>query len=109
MEIFIVVGSLIIGFLVGWNLRERVAIIQTSKLLAELESLEEEDTSESEEVIRLIIEKDGDTLFAYHKDTSQFITQAKDRKELETKLAELFPGKTFGVSPQNLIEIGFTS
>ena len=107
MEIFIVVGSLIIGFLVGWNLRERVAIIQTSKLLAELESLEEEDTSE--EVIRLIIEKDGDTLFAYHKDTSQFITQAKDRKELEKKLAELFPGKTFGVSPQNLIEIGFTS
>ena len=107
MEIFIVVGSLIIGFLVGWNLRERVAIIQTSKLLAELEGLEEEDTSE--EVIRLIIEKDGDTLFAYHKDTSQFITQATDRKELEKKLAELFPGKTFGVSPQNLIEIGFTS
>lgn len=106
MEIFIVIGSLIIGFLAGWNLREKVAIIQTSKLLAELESLEE-DTSE--EIIRIIIEKDGDTLFAYHKDTSQFITQANDRKELEKKLAELFPGKTFGVSPQNLIEIGFTS
>ena len=110
MEIFIVVGSLIIGFLVGWNLRERVAIIQTSKLLAELEGLEGlEEEDDSEQVVRLIIEKDGDTLFAYHKDTSQFIAQAKDRKELETKLAELFPGKTFGVSPQNLIEIGFTS
>jgi hypothetical protein len=48
-------------------------------------------------------------LFAYHKDNSQFITQASDRKELEKKLAELYPGKTFGVTPQNLIEIGFTS
>jgi hypothetical protein len=107
MEIFIVVGSVIIGFSLGWNLRERVAIVQANRLLAQLEDLEEEETPK--EVIKITIEKDRDTLFAYHKDTSQFITQAKDRKELEQKLAELYPGKTFGVSPQNLIEIGFTS
>ena len=105
MDILIVVGALIIGFSIGWNLRERIAIIKANRLLAELEHIEEDS---SEEVIRITIEKDRDTLFAYHKDNSQFIAQAKDRNELEQKLAELFPGKRFGVTPENLSEIGFT-
>ena len=107
MDIFIVVGSVIIGFFLGWNLRERVALVKANRLLAELEQdLEQEEDAE---VIRITIEKDRDTLFAYHKDSSQFIAQGKDRAELEKKLAELFPGKRFGVTPKNLIEIGFTS
>jgi hypothetical protein len=107
MDIFIVVGLLFVGFTLGWNLRERVAVVKANRLLAELEQKVEEETSE--EVIRITIEKDNGTLFAYHKDSSQFIAQGKDRAELEKKLAELFPGKRFGASPQNLIEIGFTS
>jgi hypothetical protein len=106
MEIFIVVGSLIVGFSFGWTLRERVAVIKTNKLLDQIQQLEEE---ESEDIINLTIEKDGETLFAYHKDSSQFIAQALNREELEKKLAELFPGKRFGVTPKNLIEIGFIS
>jgi hypothetical protein len=107
MDIFIVVGVIIIGFSIGWNLREIVARVQTNRILADIEQeLEQEKQSE---VIRITIEKHNDMLFAYHKDSSQFITQATDRKELEKKLAELYPGKTFGVTPQNLIEIGFTS
>lgn len=104
MEIFIVIGSLIIGFYLGWNLRERIAAIKVQQMMAEIEQDEEQ-----EEVIKLTIEKDGNVLFAYHKDNSQFITQAADRAELEKKLAELFPGKKFGVTSKNLIEIGFTS
>ena len=107
MEIFIVVVSIIIGFSLGWNLRERVAVERANQLLAELEHQVEEE--ETEEVIRITIEKDRDILFAYHKDSSQFIVQANNRAELEKKLAELFPGKRFGVTPKNLIEIGFTS
>ena len=107
MEFFIVVGLLFVGFTLGWNLRERVAVVKANQLLAQLEQQVEEEATE--EVIRITIEKDRDTLFAYHKDSSQFITQARDRAELEKKLAELFPGKRFGVTPQNLIEIGFTS
>lgn len=104
MEILIVVGSVIIGFSLGWNLRERIAIIKANRILSQLE---QQDTVE-EEIIRITIERDKDILFAYHKDSSQFITQAKDRNELEKKLAELFPGKRFGVTPENLDEIGFT-
>jgi len=107
MDILIIIGSLIIGFSIGWNLRERVAVVKTHRMLAKIEQELEEETDP--EVIKIIIEKDNGMLFAYHKDSSQFITQANDRKELEKKLSELFPGKTFGVSPKNLIDIGFTS
>lgn len=107
MEILIVVGAVIIGFSIGWNLRERVAIVKANRMLANIEQELEQETQP--EVIKITIERDNGMLFAYHKDSSQFITQASDRKELEKKLAELYPGKTFGVTPQNLIEIGFTS
>jgi len=107
MDILILVGAVIIGFSIGWNLRERVAIVKANRMLADIEQELEQETDP--EVIRITIEKHNDMLFAYHKDSSQFITQANDRKELETKLAELYPGKTFGVTPKNLIEIGFTS
>jgi hypothetical protein len=104
MEIFIVVGTALIGFYFGWTLREQVAIAKVNQLMAELEEVEEDTDSE---MILITIEKDKDILFAYHKDNSQFITQAPNRTELESKLAELFPGKKFGVTAQNLIEIGF--
>jgi hypothetical protein len=107
MDILIVVGAVIIGFSLGWNLRERVAVVKANRMLAELEQEIEEESQP--EVVKITIEKDNGMLFAYHKDSSQFITQASDRKELEKKLAELYPGKTFGVTPKNLIEIGFTS
>jgi hypothetical protein len=107
MDILIVVGAVIIGFSIGWNLRERVAVVKAHRMLDEIEQELEQDTNP--EVVKITIEKDNGILFAYHKDSSQFITQASDRKELEKKLAELYPGKTFGVTPQNLIEIGFTS
>jgi predicted negative regulator of RcsB-dependent stress response len=106
MEFFIAVGLLIVGFSFGWNLRERVAVVQANKLLAQLE---EEIEEQSPEVIKITIEKDNNIFYAYHKENSQFIAQATDRADLEQKLAQIFPGKKFGVSPQNLIEIGFTS
>jgi hypothetical protein len=107
MDILIVVGALIVGFSIGWNLHERVVAAKASKILAELEKqIEEESVAD---VIKITIEKDNGILYAYHKETSQYITHAKDRTDLEKKLAELYPGKTFGASPQNLREIGFTS
>jgi hypothetical protein len=107
MDILIVVGALIVGISFGWNLHERIVAVKASRMLAEIEKQIKEESDA--DVIKITIEKDNGILFAYHKETSQFITQAKDRKELEKKLAELYPGKTFGVTPQNLSEIGFTS
>lgn len=106
MEFFIAVGLLIVGFSLGWNLRERVAVVQANKLLAQLEEEIEEKTPD---VIKITIEKDNNILYAYLKENSQFIAQGTDRADLEKKLAVIFPGKKFGVSPKNLIEIGFTS
>ena len=105
MEIFIVVVAVFIGLSLGWNLRERVAAVHANRLMASLE----QEIEESNDLVRITIEKDNDILFAYHKDNSQFITQATNRAELEKKLTELFPGKRFGVTPENLSEIGFIS
>jgi hypothetical protein len=107
MEILILFVVMIIGFSLGWNLRERIAVVKANKMFAKIEQELEQETNP--EVVQITIEKDNGILFAYHKDSSQFITQATDRKELEKKLAELYPGKTFGVTPKNLIEIGFIS
>lgn len=107
MEYIIALGLLIVGISLGWNLRERIAIVEGQRLLAKLEK--EEIEEQAVDMIKITIEKDNDILYAYHKENSQFITQGIDRADLEKKLADLFPGKKFGVSPKNLIEIGFTS
>jgi hypothetical protein len=79
----------------------------SSYLLANNEEIEEEETAE--EVIRITIEKDNGILFVYHEQDSRFIAQANSREELENKLKELFPGKRFGCSPENLKQCGFIS
>jgi hypothetical protein len=45
----------------------------------------------------------------YDFSSSKFITQANTRDELEDNLAKIFPGKKFGCTKENLIEIGFIS
>ena len=105
MEIFIAIGLVILGFCIGWFLREQVAIQQVKRIIDEI-TLEEIE-QEYDNVIRITIEKDSDMLFAYHKENSQFIAQGSTQAELETKLSELFPGKKFGVTSENISEIGF--
>jgi hypothetical protein len=102
MEFLILGFVFLFGSYFGWTFREKVASYHVKKLLESLEEDEEEST-----VMKIVIEKHNDTLFAYEKETSAFITQAKDREELEKKLSEVYPGKSFGVTPKNLIEIGF--
>jgi hypothetical protein len=39
--------------------------------------------------------------------TNQFMAKGDSRKELEQNLSELFPGKRFEVTPENLKQVGF--
>jgi len=105
-EFLILFAVLIVGIHWGWTAREAVAKKKTELLLSKLQEMEEE---QPEDIIRITIEKDNGTLFAYHEHDSLFITQANSREELERKLRELFPGKRFGCSPENLKQCGFTS
>lgn len=104
MDFLILAGVAIVSFIWGWNTRERVAIIQSNKLLKQLS---EEVEEQQENVIRIKIEKHEGVLYAYHYDNSLFIAQADCKEDLEKKLSEKFPGKTFGCSSDNLKDIGF--
>ena len=106
MEFLILFVVLIIGIHWGWNAREAVAKRRADLLLSKLEQMEEETV---EDIIRITIEKDNGVLFAYYEHDSLFIAQANSREELENKLKELFPGKRFGCSPENLKQCGFIS
>jgi len=104
MEFFLLfIVAFFMGTVYGWNLRERHAK-KFIESLAEAAQEEEDDT-----VVRIFIERHNGQLFAYHKDNSRFIAQASTRNELEQKLNEAYPGKRFGVSHTNLLEIGFIS
>lgn len=102
MEFLILGFVFMLGSYFGWVFREKTAKYFVEKMLESLEEQEEEST-----IMKIVIEKHNDTLFAYEKETSTFIAQAKDREELEKKLSEAYPGKSFGVTPKNLSEIGF--
>ena len=101
------IGCLIVGFYAGWHLHQAVTVHKAKKMLEGLHVHAEQE--ESENIMKIKIEKFNDTLFVYDFHTDRFIVQAKDRPELETKLDNLYPGMKFGVTNENLKEIGFTS
>lgn len=106
MDFLILLGVAVVSFIWGWNTRETVARKQSERFF---QRLVEREIEEQEQLVRIKIEKHNGMLFAYHADNSLFIAQANDRKELEEKLCEQFPGKRFGCSEENLKEVGFTS
>jgi hypothetical protein len=100
---------LIIGFYTGWHLHGAVIIHKTNKILDELEKQAEQELELEPELLKIKIEKYNDTLFAYEMATDRFLAQGKTRIELEATLAEMFPGKKFGATNENLREVGFLS
>ena len=106
MEFLILFVVLVVGINWGWTAREAFAKRRAEFLLSKLQEMEE-DTPE--DIIRINIEKDNGVLFAYYEQDSRFIVQANSREELENKLKELFPGKRFGCSVENLKQCGFIS
>jgi len=106
MDILILIGVAIIAFTWGWNARETVAQHQNRKFFRKLAEQAAEEKVDN--LVRIKIEKHEGVLYAYQLDNSMFIAQANDRKELEQKLSEKFPGKRFGCSEENLKDVGFT-
>lgn len=105
MEIFILVVTFLFGINLGWNAREMYAKQKLEELFSEFNVPE----NLTEDIIRIKIERDNGTFFAYHEENNLFIVQANTRAELERNLSELFPNKKFGCSATNLKECGFIS
>ncbi len=110
MEFLFVLLALVVAFLLGgaygWSLRERHAARVLSRLVQEVEEVEEKAKSD---MIPISIEKHNNTFYVYNKKTNQFMGQGSSREELEELLHKSFPGKRFGASEENLAEVGFLS
>jgi len=94
-----------VGFLFGWNEREKWASKRVDALLNMYDKELEKHVEESRIDIR--IEKYNDVYYVYDKDTNDFLAQATNRKDLEEALAARFSGKRFFADVDNLREVGF--
>jgi hypothetical protein len=65
------------------------------KKIDEADSQDELETVSTQTGTEMLIERVGDQLFAYAKDTKQFLGQAKDLNSLLKTVNERFPGQGF--------------
>lgn len=107
-EIVILIGVFIASWLwgavYGWQARERQAERVLKEFVGKMAAQETD-----EELTHIVIEKQGETLYVYDRDTMTFMAQGKNRDEVETVLKERFPGKKFACSEKTLVELGFLS
>ena len=106
----------LVSFAAGWIVREMYAEYRINSILDQLESeseLEEEEetlTVEPESnVYHVILEHHNNEYFVYSRENYRFLAQGKTLDELKINLAKSLPGKQFGVTPENLRELGITN
>ena len=106
MEFFSILVLAVIAMWVGWHLRGIVMLANLSenpdkviKMLQEIKRINELEKSNGEQQsvsgVELEIERVGSTLYAYTKDTNQFIAQGTDLKGLLAEAHKRFPDKVF--------------
>ena len=104
MEFLILFGALVIGVIIGWELREQYAMRVVNQLLKEVEGHQESESTEERTKMRL--EKHGTGIYAFEEETDEFIAQGTDLFDLDKAIQARFPGKKFAIKEDNLREIG---
>jgi hypothetical protein len=109
---------ILVSFAGGWIAREAYASYRIEKLLDRLEADEEFDEEYEDEdyvvepesdLCHVVIEQHNGAFFVYRREDYRFLTQANTLDDLKVNLAKLMPGKKFGITPDNLKELGVTS
>lgn len=109
MDLTILFIVAVVSFIIGWNLRglvmlarlasnpeAMIEILRKIKEINDAKSQEEVDEIEKRnEATELAIERVGSHLYAYAKETNQFIAQGSDLKDLLETAHKRFPGKVF--------------
>ena len=101
MDILILCIVLAFGILLGWNLRERMAMRIVEKMLEDMHEQEETEP----DVTRMRLEKHSNVIYAFGEDDS-FIAQGEDLKALNKAIRERFPDRKFTVQAENLKSLG---
>lgn len=106
MEFLILFIAVLVGAIVGWNLREAVAMHQVKTILNSLSTQQEEQSEEDDNRIRISVEKHNGVFYVYGRDNNEFMAQGSNRQELEDALKERYPGKRFACDEKTLLELG---
>ncbi len=101
MEFLILLGALVVGFIAGWNGRERHAMNTIHKILEEAEEAEES----AEQPERMRLERHGEVIYAFTVENDTFIAQGTTLEELDSAIQKRFPGKKFRIKESNLEEV----
>jgi hypothetical protein len=96
---YIIVGG--ISFWVGWKAREYYALRQVFKMLQSETVKQNDETPKT--VLKL--EKHSNSIFAYDRETNEFLGQGDSLDSLSVVLKERFPGISFAVTKENLKEL----
>lgn len=102
--IFTSIVVFLVGFLMGWKVREIHAIHRGRQIIRKL--AEEEAKQIKDNYIKIKMELVGDEIFVYSGEDHMFLAQGSSLKEVEEKLNERFPGKKYLIEEGNAEEVG---
>lgn len=106
MSIIPYIVVFIAAFVIGWQVRQYIAIKNIQRIIERLEQQEEQELEkEQASLINIKIEQHGNTYYAYDLDNDTFLSQGTTREELENNLRERFPSKRFAAPEANLKEM----
>jgi hypothetical protein len=94
----------LVGFILGWVQRERVAMNRVETLLEKFGDIAygEEVPDDRDDYIRLTIEKHANILYIYNAETNEFVGQGSTKEEIKTVLKRKYPEGRFAVEQESM-------
>ena len=102
-DLFITFCTMLIGFIIGWVLRERWAIRKLNNMLGDMNI--EIASMEDDNKIQIDIELKDSMIYIYNKETSMYLAHGATKDVVESMLLEKFPGKKFAASTEDLLKL----
>ena len=96
--------GVVIGFVLGWVVREAVAL---HKINAIVKAMQEPEPVVKANELRVKIEKHNDIFYLYADSDDRFIAQGATKEEVTEILKKRFSTITIVADPDNVKEVGF--
>lgn len=94
---------MLIGFIIGWVMRERWAIRKLNNMLGDLNQKIQQTNDDDK--IQINIELKDSMIYIYNKETSMYLAHGATKDVVESMLLEKFPGKKFAASTEDLLKL----
>jgi hypothetical protein len=97
----------ILGLVLGWIQRERVAINRVETLLKHFDDIPhgEEVGDDRDDYIRINVEKHDGVIFLYNAETHEFVGQGSTKEEIKGALKRKYPDGKFAVEEEGIVHL----